>query len=79
MDGEQRTSACGSGVRKATLPLCLQGEWAALGEGKEKDQPASKEEAKLFAFLKRLGEEADSQLDGKEVSHKQCQYAVLAV
>lgn len=79
MDGEQKTSACGSGGRKAALPLCLQGEWAALGEGKEKDQPASKEEAKLFALLKGLSEEANSQLDGKEVSHKQCQYAILAV
>lgn len=79
MDGDQRTSACGSGGRKALVSLCLQGEWAALGEGKEKGQPASKEEAKFFAFLKGSGEEADSQLDGKEVSHKQCQYASLAV
>jgi len=66
-------------ARKAPLSLCLQEKWAALGEGKEKDQPASKEEAKLLALLKGLAEEADSQLDGKEVSHKQRQYAVLAV
>lgn len=68
---EQHTSACGSGEEgfPALLPS---GRMAAPGEGKEKDQPASKEEARLFVLLKRLGEKADSQLDWK-VSHKQCQ------
>lgn len=60
--------------QKDLLPFCLQGR-----EGKEKDQPASKEEAKLLDLLQGLGEEADISLDGKGVSHKQCQYAGLAV
>lgn len=58
--------------RKAPLLLCLQGDYVALAEGKEKDQPASRVEAKLFALLKGLVKEADSQLDRKEVSNKQC-------
>lgn len=49
--------------------LCFQGEW------KEKNQPVSKEDDKLFAFAKGLGEEADSQ----EVSPRQCRYTILAV
>lgn len=57
--------------RKAPLLLCLLGDCIALAEEKEKDQPASKVEAKLFALLKGLVKEADSQLDRK-VSNKQC-------
>lgn len=78
MDGEQRTSACGLGGGRLPCPSAS-GERAALGEGKGKDQLASKEEAKLFALLTGLSEEADSRLDGKEISQKQCQYAILAV
>lgn len=79
MDGEQRTSACGSGGSKAPLPLSLGRTGCSTGEGKGKDQLASKEEAKLFALLMGLSEEADSRLDGKEISQKQCQYAILAI
>lgn len=65
--------------RKAALLLCLQGDCAPLAVGKDKDQPASKVEAKFFfTLLKGLVKEADSQLDGK-VSNKQCRYAILAV
>lgn len=68
-------SACDSVGREGRLLpllLCLQGDCIALAEGKEKDQPASKMEAKLFALLKGLVKEADSQLGRKEVSNKQC-------
>lgn len=64
-------SACDSVGREGRL-LCLQGDCVALAEGKEKDQPASKVEAKLFALHKGLVKGADSQLDREVVSNKQC-------